>query len=188
MVRKYLAAWILAFIVAGVMSSFFGVSGFAQDQESGDSFSPPRYLPPPSPGVVTPNPKWSVGLQIGHTVGFAAQKVAFFGGLLDLGVGFVPTHVAADYIFVFDQDFRPVIMGPSADIRVTRGKLLLCVGGGTEFGKGLTLRAPAKIEYILPRDPFAFFGGALFLFGPFGNSDDDAEIGVDWMAGARLLL
>jgi len=169
-----------------ILSLAFAHIAFAQGD--GDEYAPPRFAPPPSPGVINANPKWSAGIQIGHSIGFSMQRVGFFNNILDLGLGFVPFHVTGDYMMAFDQDFRHMVLGPGADVRSLRGQILFCFGGGVEFGHGMSLRVPAKVEYILPRDPFAFFFGLVMLFGPFMNSDDDPELNLDWMAGARVLL
>jgi hypothetical protein len=142
-------------------------------------------------GTLTESPKWSAGVQLGNygATGLSAQKPAFFGGALDLGLGLAGGGVAlsADYVRFLDTDLRPQSIAANSGYRQLAGELRPYGGIGLQVGKGAQLEMPLGVQYTMGYDPLNFYGGTSLLYGRF-FSDSDLRLELWFYIGARLLL
>ncbi len=142
-------------------------------------------------GLVEPSPTWSAGVQFGNygATGLTAQKVEFYEGALNLGLGMSLNSFAlsADYIFSFEEDFSKLSLAGGNGYLPLRGKLSPFIGGGAQIARGLSIRVPFGLQYTMLKDPFNFFGGATLIFGNF-FSEGGLAPQLWFNLGARILL
>ena len=82
--------------------------------------------------------------------------------------------------------FRPLLLGSSDSYRRLRGNLVLYLGGGGYFHRGLSLRLPIGISYCMVNYPIQFFGGINLMVGPILAEKIGVDFGVQF--GIRLLI
>ncbi len=142
-------------------------------------------------GIIETTPTWSAGVQFGNfgATGLTAQKVGFYQGSLNLGLGvaFSSFALSADYLVHFEENFTKINLADDHGYQTLRGKLSPYAGGGVNIARGLSLRVPFGLQYTMLQDPFNFFGGATLILGQlFADSKFGPQIWFN--LGARILL
>lgn len=142
-------------------------------------------------GLVRENPEWSAGAQLGNygSTGVVFQKVGFYDGALNLGLGlaFGGISAHADYVILMSEHFERVHSPANPGYNALRGQLRPYVGGGVQVGNGLAFRIPFGLQYTMTKDPFDFYGGLVPVIGRFlTKSDFGAQLWFE--IGARVLL
>lgn len=142
-------------------------------------------------GLLSQDPEWGVGIQVGNygATGLLAQKLGFYQGTLDLSLGSYKSSVALniDYAAHFNPDFTRVELAGPNSLRLLRGKLAPFVGGGIQVSRGVSLRVPFGMGYVMRRDPVQFFGGLVFTMGPY-LEDVDSDAALWFNLGVRIFL
>lgn len=141
-------------------------------------------------GLVESAPEWGLGVQLGTrgSSGIVAQKMAFHDGALDFGLGFGGGIVSAysDFKYFFEHDFTVAALPEAGGYNQTRGRFMPYAGAGLMAARGISVRVPLGWQYVMLRDPFAFYGGFVVAYGLIES--DDLELRFQALAGARLLL
>ncbi len=103
------------------------------------------------------------GLELGHTVGFSAQRMNTGQGALNLGIGaqsglfYAALHVHADYLLFFDSEFSRYRITSPAAVESMKGKAFPYLGFGIAAGTWLALRIPIGVQYTFREDPISLF-------------------------------
>ncbi len=161
----------------------------------------PATPPPPPPrietthgstkGLVDKAPDWSAGVQLGTAggSGASAQVVGFKDGALvfGLGVGGGAVSIYGDYLLFLDGSFH-VTAVPEGGYNQIRGEVMPYFGFGINLANGVALRLPLGIQYVMLRDPLAFFGGVTLVYGEIDRENDKLDFRAQALAGVRLLL
>lgn len=142
-------------------------------------------------GALNPNPTWSAGVQLGNygATGVVAQKVGFYGGALNTGLGLAygSATLHADYIRLMSENFEIKTLGRASSYNQLRGQYQPFFGGGLQVGRGFSFRLPVGLQYTMLRDPFDFFGGVTVVTPRF-FTDERGGFQLWFNLGARLLL